>query len=127
MLLVSICVPLSAHHGSAVSYIMDLKQLVTMKGTVTSFEWQNPHVFILYDVKDDKGNVVHWGAETHAPAVLTDHDGWTMNTFKPGDEITITVFPSKTGSPRGLLAKIVLNDKVLLDDGATRIRNPNGG
>lgn len=117
--------PAFAHHGSAVSYTIDLSKLTTMKGTVTSFEWANPHVFIMYDVKDEKGNVVHWGAETHAPSVLSDEDGWTRNTFKPGDEITITVFPSRIGAPRGLVAKIVLNDKVLIDDANVRIRTPN--
>ena len=96
-----------------------------MKGTVTSFEWANPHVFVMYDVKDDKGNIVHWGAETHAPSVLSDEDGWTRNTLKPGDEIIITVFPSRFGAARGLVAKIVLNDKVLIDDATVRIRTPN--
>jgi hypothetical protein len=123
--LVSICVPGFAHHGSAVSYTIDLNKLITMKGTVTSFEWANPHVYLMYDVKDEKGNVVHWGAETHAPSVLSDEDGWTRNTFKPGDEITITVFPSRVGAPRGLIAKIVLNDKVLIDDAKVRIRTPD--
>jgi hypothetical protein len=120
-----ICGPVFAHHGSAVSYTIDLNKLVTMKGTVTSFEWANPHVYLMYDVKDEKGNVVHWGAETHAPSVLSDEDGWTRNTFKPGDEITITVFPSRVGAPRGLIAKIVLNDKILIDDAKVRIRTPN--
>ena len=123
--LVMVCVPASAHHGSAVSYTIEMSKLTTMKGTVTSFEWAKPHVFLMYDVKDDKGNVVHWGAETHAPSVLSDEDGWTRNTFKPGDEITITVFPSRVGAPRGLIAKIVLNDKVLIDDAKVRIRTPN--
>ena len=122
---VMICGPVFAHHGSAVSYTIDLNKLITMKGTVTSFEWANPHVYLMYDVKDEKGNVVHWGAETHAPSVLSDEDGWTRNTFKPGDEITITVFPSRVGAPRGLIAKIVLNDKILIDDAKVRIRTPN--
>jgi hypothetical protein len=122
--LVMVCVPASAHHGSAVSYTIDLSKLITMKGTVTSFEWANPHVFLMYDVKDDKGNIVHWGAETHAPSVLADEDSWTRNTFKPGDEITITVFPSRVGAPRGLIAKIVLNGKILIDDAQVRIRTP---
>jgi hypothetical protein len=123
--LMTICVPVFAHHGSAVSYTIDLNKLITMKGTVTSFEWANPHVYLMYDVKDEKGNVVHWGAETHAPSVLSDEDSWTRNTFKPGDEITITVFPSRVGAPRGLIAKIVLNDKVLIDDAKVRIRTPD--
>jgi len=103
-----------AHHGSGVSYI--LNKGVTMEGTVTEFRWQNPHVYIMYDVKDAQGNVVTWGAETHSPIVCEDEDGWTKSTLKPGDKITITVYPSKISTPRGLLAKIVLNGKVIIDD-----------
>jgi hypothetical protein len=103
-----------AHHGSAVSY--DTTKMVTMEGTVTEFQWRNPHVYILYDVKDPQGNVVTWGAETHSPVVCEDQDGWTKSTLKPGDRITISVFPSKINTPRGLLAKIVLNGKAIIDD-----------
>ena len=93
-----------------------MSKMVTAEGTVTEFQWQNPHVYVMYDVKDAQGNVVNWGAETHAPVVCEDQDGWTKSTLKPGDKITIAVFPSKIGTPRGLLAKIVLNGKVIIDD-----------
>jgi hypothetical protein len=107
--------PALAHHGSGVSY--DLSKVVTMEGTVTEFQWRNPHVYVLYDVKDAQGNVVNWGAETHSPVVCENQDHWTKSTLKPGDKITIGVFQSKLGSPRGLLAKIVMDDgKVILDD-----------
>lgn len=103
-----------AHHGSIVSY--DMKKMVTMEGTVKEYQWRNPHVYILYDVKDAQGNVVTWGAETHSPIVCENQDGWTKSTLKPGDKITISVYPSKIDTPRGLLAKIVLNGKVIIDD-----------
>jgi Family of unknown function (DUF6152) len=103
-----------AHHGSIVSY--DMKKMVTMEGTVTEFQWRNPHVYILYDVKDAQGNVVTWGAETHSPIVCENQDGWTKSTLKPGDKITIAVYPSKINTPRGLLAKIVFNGKAIIDD-----------
>jgi Family of unknown function (DUF6152) len=103
-----------AHHGSIVSY--DMKKIVTMEGTVTEFQWRNPHVYILYDVKDGQGNVVTWGAETHSPIVCENQDGWTKSTLKPGDKITISVYPSKINTPRGLLAKIVFNGKAIIDD-----------
>jgi hypothetical protein len=104
-----------AHHGSGVSY--DLSKVVTMEGTVTEFQWRNPHVYVMYDVKDAQGNVVNWGAETHAPVVCENQDHWTKSTLKPGDKITIGIFPSKLGSPRGLLAKIVMADgTVIIDD-----------
>jgi hypothetical protein len=103
-----------AHHGSGISY--DLGKMVTHEGVVTEFQWRNPHVYVLYDVKDDSGNVVNWGAETHSPVVCENQDGWTKNTLKPGDKITISVFVSKIGTPRGLLAKIVLNGRPIIDD-----------
>lgn len=111
--------PLFAHHGSGISY--DLKKQVTLTGTVTEFDWRNPHSFVLFDVKNEKGEIEHWGAETHTPAQLRDI-GWTKDELKPGDQITITLFPSKVGADRGLIAKIVLRDKTIIDDGATRNR-----
>jgi hypothetical protein len=106
--------PLQAHHGSAISY--DTSKMLTHQGVVTEFQWRNPHVYVLYDVKDADGNVVNWGAETHAPIVCERQDGWTQSTLKPGDKIEIAVFPSKIGTARGLLAKITLNGRVIIDD-----------
>jgi hypothetical protein len=127
VILMAICSPILAHHGSAASYVMDPSKVVTMTGTVTRFSWANPHVFIQYDVNDGKGNIVHWSAETHPPNVLSRSHGWTEDILKPGDRITIALFPAKSGNPVGLLAKIVLNGKVLLDDQQLRLRqqNPN--
>ena len=97
--------PIFAHHGSHVSY--DTQKSVVLKGTVTEFVWSNPHSQIYFDVKDDKGNAVNWGAETANPGNLAQ-SGWTRNSLKPGDEVTVTVWPSKAGTPRGFLLKIVL-------------------
>jgi Family of unknown function (DUF6152) len=121
----SVCFPLAAallmisgvtfaHHGSIVSY--DINKIVSMEGTVTEFQWRNPHVYVMYDVRDAQGKVVNWGAETHSPIVCENQDGWSKSTLKPGDKITISVFPSKVGTARGLLAKIVFNGKVIIDD-----------
>jgi hypothetical protein len=103
-----------AHHGSGVSY--NMAKMVTMEGTVTEFRWRNPHVYVLYDVKGDDAKVTNWGAETHSPVVCENDDGWDKNTLKPGDKITISIFPSQIATPRGLLAKIVFNGKVIIDD-----------
>jgi len=97
--------PVFAHHGSHVSY--DTEKSVVLKGTVTEFVWSNPHAQIYFDVKNDKGEAVNWGAETANPANLAKN-GWTRNSMKPGDEITVTMWPSKAGAPRGFLLKIVL-------------------
>jgi hypothetical protein len=94
-----------AHHGTNASYEMDRE--VTLKGTVTSFNWSNPHCQIYFDVKDEKGNVTHWAAETHSPGQLKN-GGWNRETLKAGDEVTIGLNPSRAGSNVGVVTRIVL-------------------
>jgi hypothetical protein len=89
---------LAAHHGTGASY--DASKEVTLTGVVTQFTWHNPHAQIYFDVKDESGNVVSWGAELNSPGVLS-REGWTRSKFKPGDVITITLNPSKAGTPFG--------------------------
>jgi hypothetical protein len=101
-----VSVPAFAHHGNAA---YDEKHPVTLKGTVTEFVWANPHTQIYFDVKDDKGSVVHWSCETLSPGKLI-RSGWTKNGLKPGDQITITLIPAKGGAPVGFLNKLVLPD-----------------
>ena len=69
----------------------------------------NPHCQLFFDVKDEEGNVVHWAAENSSPGVLTN-EGWTRNTLKPGDQIAITLNPSKAATKVGVISKIVLSD-----------------
>ena len=115
--------PVLAHHGSAVSYIVRTDKLITMTGTITEVRWRNPHVFILYDVKDDQGNAVHWAAETSSVTSMIGEHGWHRDTLKVGDEYSLTVFPSRAGTPAGLLYKVVTTDgKSLLQD-ESRLRN----
>ena len=88
-----ISVPLFAHHsGSA----FDQEHPVTLKGTVASFEWSNPHVFIALDVKDDKGEVEQWRVEANSPNMLT-RVGWKKDMIKEGDQVSVTGFVAKTG------------------------------
>jgi hypothetical protein len=94
------------HHGNAA---YDEKNPVTLKGTVTEFEWANPHSQIYFDVKDVKGDVVHWACETLSPGKLV-RAGWSKDVVKPGDQITITLIPSKSGALVGLLHKLVFAD-----------------
>lgn len=112
ILVLVIGLPLWAHHGSRVSY--DMTRQVTMAGTVAEFQWQNPHVYVIYDVKDDSGKTVRWGAETYSPIVMI-RDGWTKNELKPGDKVTVTLWPAKIGAPRGFLAKLVGPDGKVTD------------
>ena len=111
--LVTTCRPLNAHHGSA-SYKTD-KLIVMKQATVTKFLWSNPHSLINFDVKDDKGNVVHWVCETASPEALK-LIGWSKASLEPGDVITITMYVAKNGNPAGRLNKIVLSDGTVLHD-----------
>ena len=101
-----------AHHGSRISY--DMNRMVTVQGVVTEFNWSNPHVYFLFDVTDEKGTVVHWAAETDPPSTMTRY-GWSKDYLKAGDKVTVTVWPSKVGSPRGFLAKLVKADGAVTD------------
>jgi len=91
------CGPMVAHHGN-VAY--DEIHPITIAGTVTEVVWANPHVQIFLDVKDDKGKVVSWGIESQSPGIL-HRNGWNKTSIKPGDQITITLAPSKNGAPVG--------------------------
>jgi uncharacterized protein DUF6152 len=103
---VSFIVPSSAfaHHGAA-GY--DMTKVVTMKGTITKFEWGNPHSQIYFDVTDDKGNVAHWDAETEPPPVMLER-GWTRKSLNPGDEVTVYCYVAKNGATTAVLQKVVL-------------------
>ena len=101
-------VPLSAHHGAA---SFESGKTVTVKGMVTEYVWSNPHVLVKVDAKDDGGNVVHWVLEAWNPVTQTSR-GWTKNTFKPGDDVSLDITPAKNEKPVGeIRGKIVINGK----------------
>ncbi len=104
LLLLSIAGLAYAHHGF-VSWF-DMSRSVTVKGTVTSFDWTNPHSYIYFDVKDEKGAIQKWSAELGAVAMLA-RAGWRKDTVKPGDEITLIGNPAKDGKPTMHLDKII--------------------
>jgi hypothetical protein len=108
----TVCRPALAHHGTAVyaDEWVEFKQV-----TVTKFAWANPHALIDFDVKDAKGNVVHWVAETAAPQALR-LIGWSKASIAPGDVITIRLYASKNGNPAGRLNRVVLADGSVLHD-----------
>ena len=103
--LLTVSIPLFAHHGYA-SYDTDKK--VTLKGTVTRWLWSNPHCLLQIDVTDDTGHVVHWIAETENPSTLS-RIGWTEKSLKTGDQITVTALPVKSGNPVGRIIDVVLS------------------
>jgi hypothetical protein len=99
-------VPLLAHHGAAQ---FDVGKKVTVKGTVTEWFWANPHCFLRFDAAGADGQVVHWAVETQSgPNILPQ--GFSKQTFKIGDEVTVTLEPVKNGRPMGRLLRVVLPD-----------------
>ena len=100
----SVSLPLLAHHGSAV---FDTGKTVTLKGSVTEWDWSNPHCLLQFDVKTESGQVVHWIAETQNPAKMVNV-GWRKASFKPGDEVAVTLVPARTGQPFGQINLVVL-------------------
>src|ERR1700688_5184514 len=96
------CSPSGAHHGQAV---YDENNPIQLKGIVASFEWVNPHCFVNLDVKDDKGNIVHWTVETVNPGKLV-RAGWTKDSVKPGDEVTLVLTPASNGAHLGHFYKL---------------------
>ena len=104
---------LFAHHGNAAYGTTD----VTMKGVVVELVLANPHSFIKLDVKDEKGEIVHWTIESSAASVNLPKYRLTKDTLKPGDEITVTMIVAKNGRPYGRIHKIVLpNGQVMETD-----------
>lgn len=103
--------PALAHHGNSA---YDANHPITITGTVTEFVWSNPHCQIYLDVKDDKGGIVHWSVESQSPGIL-HRNGWTRESIKPGDEITITLIPAKNGAPVGFSGEST--GKVVFADG----------
>ena len=98
--------PAIAHHGTN---LYDMTKTTTLKGTITKFEWGNPHNQIYFDVTDDKGVVSHWNVETEPPAVMAEK-GWTRKALNPGDQVTVYLNAAKNGATVGILQKIVFPD-----------------
>jgi hypothetical protein len=113
--LFAVSLPLSAHHGAAA--YDESKEVVLKNATVTRYTWANPHTIIEADVKDDKGNLVHWVGEVGSPSAI-GNQGWTKASIAPGDVITMYLHQSKTGRPIGRVSHVVLPDGTQLRDSA---------
>jgi hypothetical protein len=105
-----------AHHSPIV---FDRTQQVTLIGTVTEFRWGNPHSWIHVDVADADGKIANWGVEMD-PASHLARDGWRSTLLKPGDKVTIVVYPLRNDEKGGQYRSITLPDGKTLgerDDG----------
>jgi DNA/RNA endonuclease YhcR with UshA esterase domain len=97
--------PALAHHAFAAEY--DAKKPVKLTGTVTKLEWANPHTWFYVDVRDDSGNVTNWGFEMGSPNVLL-RAGWTRNSMKSGDVVTVEGSRARDGSNNGNVKAVTL-------------------
>lgn len=104
---VLIALPALAHHSYAA---YDLTHTVTLKGTVETFHWSNPHsTFTLVLEADGRSEPIKWNIITSGPAVLKRF-GWTQHSLKPGDRVSVLCNPMTDGSPGGRLHTVVLVD-----------------
>jgi hypothetical protein len=118
-------VPLVAHHANAV---FDVGKRITVTGTVREWFWANPHCLLRLDVKDANGQILNWVGETQAPPNMIPF-GWSKQSFKPGDEVTVILEPVKNGQRLGRLLQARLPDGKTLVAGANAavVVGPAGG
>jgi Family of unknown function (DUF6152) len=96
--------PLFAHHSMS---MYDRGHDTTFKATITQFDWSNPHSQIAFTVIDEHGNTQNWVAEGPGPNRLANH-GWSKDSLKPGDQVTIVGNRNKDGSPTTRFEKVIL-------------------
>jgi Family of unknown function (DUF6152) len=113
--LFAVSVPAFAHHGTS---RYDLAKTVTLNGTVTGFDWGNPHCLVHLDVKGDKGVVQHWTLELASPFTMS-HVGWSKDSLMLGDMLIADTHPARNGLTIGIsstsrsVMKFVVNGKPL--------------
>jgi hypothetical protein len=104
---VSAAAPASAHHSFA---MFEPTKTLTFKGTVKTFQWTNPHVILWVLVQPDGGGAAQeWSLETTSPGVLT-RAGWTRQSLKAGDRVSVVLSPLRDGSHGGSLNSVTLVD-----------------
>jgi hypothetical protein len=113
--LLALCNPVFAHHGGS---MYDRARVTSVKGTVTSFDWANPHVMIYADVIGGKGDVQKWSIETRGGPNVLSKAGWTKDTIKVGEQVTLVGHPNKNGSTNMRLQKVVFDNGMELYPGS---------
>jgi hypothetical protein len=112
-----LAVPLDAHHSFAAQY--DDTKPITLTGAVTKLEWMNPHPRFYVDVKDDNGKVTNWEFELGGLNALI-RAGWTRNSLKAGDVVTVDGYLARDGSPLVNARSVVLADGRKVFAGSSR-------
>jgi uncharacterized protein DUF6152 len=127
---VALVAPLSAHHGSGISY--DMEHLWKTKATVVEFKYANPHPWLVFDRTNDKGEIEHWTAELVTNPTFLLRAGWTKTrseeALKPGTVVELTLGTSKAGGLNGCIRDI-RNEKgdLILDTGRIGGGGDRGG
>lgn len=103
--------PAFAHHSFA---MFDVTKEVTVQGVVKQFTWSNPHVWLDIVVNGDSGQAQTWGLESLAVGLLY-RQGWTADSLKPGDKVTVVVHPMRDGTFGGQLMRVMLADGQVLN------------
>lgn len=102
-----LAVPASAHHSFAVHFVAE--GTVEVSGVVEEFRFSNPHGILVFNVTAADGTVAQWKAETNSPSVLRRR-GWSKDSLKPGEEITVVGFPARDGSSYMRISKVTFAD-----------------
>jgi V8-like Glu-specific endopeptidase len=109
-------IPASAHHSFFAEF--DADKHVTIAGTITKIEWENPHARFYMDVKDESGAVTSWEFQMGSLNVLV-RGGWSKNTLKIGDTVTVNGYPAKDGSRLANARIVTLSDGRKLNGGSS--------
>jgi len=109
----------SAHHSFA---MFDRSKETTLVGVVNEFEWTNPHSWIELDVPNENGGTDKWSIELNSPNNLS-RQGWKSTSLKPGDKISVVIWPLRSGEKGGLFMSLTLPNGQVLDELAFRNRN----
>jgi len=104
--------PAQSHHSN-VAY--EVTKVITVTGVVREFQWVNPHTWVHVVVDDGKGGKVEWAAEGRAPGVLL-RAGWTRNSLKAGETVTIDMSPAKDGTRTSIIARVTKADGTILSN-----------
>ena len=116
---VAVAVPALAHHSFA---MFDQRKIMTLEGTVTEFQWTNPHAFVEMDVTAG-GATTHWSIELNSPNNLK-RQGWSRSVLKRGDRITLRMNPLRDGNHGGLFLDVRLPNGQVLDSGLPKNGTP---